>query len=69
MCFAFTIKIIKIPKFFINNEKVENHILEDRIESVKKFEINSTPTLIINNKKFKKPLTYKNLKKAIEKLI
>ena len=53
----------------INDEKVENHILEDRIESVKKFEINSTPTLIINNKKFKKPLTYKNLKKAIEKLI
>ena len=53
----------------INNKKIEDHILEDRIESVKKFEINSTPTLIINNKKFNKPLTYKNLKKAIEKLI
>ena len=53
----------------INNEQIEDHILEDRIESVKKFEINSTPTLIINNKKFDKPLTYKNLKKAIEKLI
>tara|TARA_Y100000590_G_C15582914_1_gene963045 strand:- start:185 stop:799 length:615 start_codon:yes stop_codon:yes gene_type:complete len=53
----------------VNNEKIENHILEDRIESTKKFEINSTPTLIINNKKFDKPLTYKNLKKAIEKLI
>ena len=53
----------------INNKKIEDHILEDRIESVKKFEINSTPTLIINNKKFNKPLTYKNLKKTIEKLI
>ena len=53
----------------ISNKKIEDHILEDRIESVKKFEINSTPTLIINNKKFNKPLTYKNLKKAIEKLI
>ena len=53
----------------INNKKIEDHILEDRIESVKKFEINSTPTLIINNKKFNKTLTYKNLKKAIEKLI
>ena len=53
----------------INNKKIENHILEERIESVKKFEINSTPTLIINNKKFSKPLTYKNIKKAIEKLI
>ena len=53
----------------INNEKIENYILEDRIKSAKEFEINSTPTLIINNKKFDKPLTYKNLKKAIEKLI
>ena len=53
----------------INNKRIEDHILADRIESVKKFEINSTPTLIINNKKFDKPLTYKNLKKAIEKLI
>ena len=38
----------------INNKKIEDGILEDRIESVKKFEINSTPTLIINNKKFNK---------------
>ena len=53
----------------IANKKIEDHILEGRIEGVKKFEINSTPTLIINNKKFDKPLTYKNLKKAIEKLI
>jgi len=53
----------------VNDKKIEDHILEERIESVKKFEINSTPTLIINNKKFSKPLTYKNIKKAIEKLI
>ena len=53
----------------INNKKIEDHILEGRIEGAKKFEINSTPTLIINNKKFNDPLTYKNLKKAIEKLI
>jgi len=53
----------------LNNKIIEDHILKDRIESMKKFEINSTPTLIINNKKFDKPLTYKNLKKVIEKLI
>ena len=53
----------------IDNKKIEDYILEDRIESERKFEINSTPTLIINNKKFDKPITYKNLKKAIEKLI
>jgi len=53
----------------IDDKKIEDYILEDRIESERKFKINSTPTLIINSKKFDKPLTYKNLKKAIEKLI
>ena len=53
----------------INNKKVEDHILEDRINAVKKFKLNSTPTLIINNKKFDKQLNYKNLKKTLEKLI
>ena len=50
-------------------KKVEDHILEDRIEGAKKFEINATPTIIINDKKFEKTLNFKNLKKAIEKLI
>ena len=53
----------------LNNKKIEDHILEDRIEAVKKFKVNSTPTIIINDKKFEKPLNYKNLKKSIEKLI
>ena len=53
----------------INNKNVEDHILEDRVEGVKKFKIEATPTLIINNKKFDKPLNYKNLKKTLEKMI
>ena len=53
----------------INNKKIEDYILEDRIEAVKKFKLNSTPTIIINKKKFDKPLNYKNLKKTLEKLI
>ena len=53
----------------LDNKKIEDHILEDRIEGVKKFKVNSTPTIIINDKKFEKPLNYKNLKKSIEKLI
>ena len=53
----------------LNNKKVADHILEDRLEGVKKFEVNSTPTIIINDKKFDKPLNYKNLKKTIKKLI
>ena len=53
----------------INNKKIEDFILEDRINAVKKFNLNATPTLIINNKKFDKPLNYKNLKKTLKKLI
>ena len=53
----------------VADKKVEDHILEDRIEGAKKFEINATPTIIINDKKFEKTLNFKNLKKAIEKLI
>ncbi len=53
----------------INDKKIEDFVLTDRIEGTKKFEINSTPTIIINGKKFEKTLNYKNLKKSLEKLI
>ena len=53
----------------INDKEIENFILEDRIEGTKKFKVNATPTIIINNKKFEKSLNYKNLKKTLEKLI
>ena len=53
----------------INNKEIEDFVLNDRIEGVKKFKVNATPTIIINNKKFEKPLNYKNLKKSLEKLI
>ena len=53
----------------INNKKIEDFILNDRIEGVKNFKVNATPTIIINDKKFEKSLNYKNLKKSLEKLI
>ena len=53
----------------MKNQKVEDQILEDRIEGVKKYEVNSTPTVIINGKKFENHSNYKKLKKYIEKLI
>ncbi|WP_415320615.1 thioredoxin domain-containing protein [Candidatus Pelagibacter sp. Uisw_092] len=69
-------------KKFINNEgiklnfekclsdkSIEDFVLNDRIEGVKKFKVNATPTIIINDKKFDKALNYKNLKKYLEKLI
>ncbi|MFL2886583.1 MAG: thioredoxin domain-containing protein [Candidatus Pelagibacter sp.] len=53
----------------LNNNEVEDHILEDRIEGAKKFKVDATPTLIINGEKFKNPTNYKKLKKFLEKLI
>ena len=53
----------------IANKNIEDHILNDRISGVKKFNIEATPTIIINDKKFDNPHNYKKLKKTIEKLI
>ena len=53
----------------INDTVVEDHVLNDRINAVKKYDIQATPTLIINDKKFDNPQNYKKLKKTLEKLI
>ena len=53
----------------LSNKAIEDFVLNDRIEGVKKFKVNATPTIIINDKKFEKALNYKNLKKYLEKLI
>ena len=53
----------------LTNKNIEDHVLNDRINGVKKFKIEATPTLIINDKKFDNPHNYKKLKKTIEKLI
>ena len=53
----------------LTDKNIEDHVLNDRISAVKKFNIEATPTLIINDKKFDNPHNYKKLKKTIEKLI
>ena len=53
----------------INNKKIEDYILEERIDGFKQYEIEATPTLIINDKKFNKTLNYKNLKKILKKML
>ena len=53
----------------LTNKNIEDHVLNDRISGAKKFNIEATPTLIINDKKFDNPHNYKKLKKTIEKLI
>ena len=53
----------------LGNKQLEDYILEDRIDGVKKYKIEATPTLIINDKKFEKSLNFKNIKKTIEKML
>ena len=53
----------------VNNKNIEDFVLNDRIEGAKNFKISSTPTIIINNKIFEIKLNYKNLIKALEKMI
>ena len=53
----------------INNKQIEDFVLNDRIDGAKNFKVNATPTIIINKEKFEETLNYKNLKKALEKLI
>ena len=35
----------------INNKEIEDFVLNDRIDGVKKFKVNATPTIIINDQK------------------
>ena len=51
------------------DEIISDKILNERIDASKKYSIDSTPTIIINEKKFEGSTSFKNIKKKIEKLI
>jgi len=51
------------------DEVISDKILNDRIKAAQKYSINSTPTIIINEKKFEDSVNFKNIKKKIEKII
>ena len=53
----------------LNDEKLEDQILNARIDGNKKYSIESTPTILINEKKYKGKHDYKTFKKEIEKLL
>ena len=53
----------------LNDEVISDKILSGRIDAQKKYSIKSTPTIIINEKKFESSVSFKNIKKKIEKLI
>ena len=61
--------MLQVTNKALNNMKVEDDLLEELFEGVKKFKIEATPTLIINGKKFENASNYKKLKKYLEKLI
>tara|TARA_E500000178_G_scaffold186712_1_gene184937 strand:+ start:1042 stop:1632 length:591 start_codon:yes stop_codon:yes gene_type:complete len=45
----------------------QDEILNQRIEAQKKYKIESTPTILVNEKKYSKKVDYKTFKKIIEK--
>ena len=53
----------------VNNDLISDRILNGRIDAHKKYSIDSTPTIVINEKKLKGPNDFNNIKKKIEKNI
>ena len=51
----------------LNNSKAQDEILNQRIEAQKKYKIESTPTIIVNEKKYENKIDYKIFKKVIDK--
>ncbi|MDC6465589.1 thioredoxin domain-containing protein [Pelagibacteraceae bacterium] len=51
------------------DEDISDKILNGRIGANKKYSVNSTPTIIINEKKLEGSVTFENIKKKIEKII
>ena len=58
----------KMDKCLIN-ENYQDQILNERIDAQKKYKIESTPTVYINEKKYDGKHEYSSFKKAIEKQI
>ena len=51
----------------LENSDVQDEILNERIEAQKKYKIESTPTIFVNEKKYSGKVDYKKFKKIIEK--
>ena len=51
----------------LKNSAVQDEILNQRIEAQKKYKIDSTPTIFINDKKYSGDMNYEQFKKTLEK--
>ena len=64
----FNLDSLKIDKC-IANEDIRDKILNERINAQKKYNISSTPTIIVNEKKYEGSHDYKSFKKMLDKLL
>ena len=62
------ISSVQFDKCLID-EAISDKILNGRIDADKKYSIDSTPTIVINEEKLEGSASFKNIKKKIEKLI
>ena len=53
----------------LEEDSVQDQILNERIEAQKKYKIQSTPTIFINENKYENDHEYKSFKKVIDKLV
>ena len=53
----------------LKDEGVQDQILNERIEAQKKYKIESTPTIYINEKKYEGEHQYKSFKKNLQKIL
>ena len=51
----------------LQSEKSQDEILNQRIDAQKKYKIEATPTVVINEKKYSGKVDYKEFKKTLEK--
>ena len=51
----------------LKNSDAQDEILNQRIEAQKKYKIDATPTIFVNEKKYSGKVDYKSFKKVIEK--
>ena len=53
----------------LNDENIQDQILDKRINAQKAYKIESTPTIFINEKKYKGKHSYKIFKKELDKIL
>jgi len=64
----FNLDSLKIDKC-IANEDIQDKILNERINAQKKYNISSTPTIIVNETKYEGSHDYQSFKKMLNKLL